>query len=57
MLGVDRNRTGNAYLLQKLRLLRSAHMATDVKLDEVDGTFLVLEARVVKAEASDFMLD
>jgi hypothetical protein len=32
-------------------------MATDVKLDQGDGTFLVLEARVVKAVASDFMLD
>ena len=32
-------------------------MATDVRLDEGDGTFLVLAARVVKAEASDFMLD
>ena len=32
-------------------------MATDVRLDEGDGTFLVLDARVVKAEASDFMLD
>jgi len=32
-------------------------MATDVKLDEVDGSFLVLEGRVVKAAASDFMLD
>lgn len=32
-------------------------MATDVKLDEVDGTFLVLEGRVVKAVTSDFMLD
>lgn len=32
-------------------------MATDVKLDQVDGSFLVLEGRVVKAAASDFMLD
>ncbi|MDQ2842405.1 MAG: hypothetical protein M3Y72_15440 [Acidobacteriota bacterium] len=32
-------------------------MSTDVKLDQVDGTFLVLDARVVKAECSDFMLD
>lgn len=32
-------------------------MATDVKLDQVDGSFLVLEGRVVKATASDFMLD
>ena len=32
-------------------------MATDIRLDAVDGTFLVLDARVVKAEASDFMLD
>ncbi len=32
-------------------------MATDVRLDEGDGTFLVLDARVVKADASDFMLD
>jgi len=32
-------------------------MATDVRLDQVDGTFLELEARVVKAIASDFMLD
>ena len=32
-------------------------MATDVRLDEGDGTFLVLAARVVKAEASDFILD
>ena len=32
-------------------------MATDVKLDQVDGSFLVLEGRVVKANAADFMLD
>ena len=32
-------------------------MATDVKLDQVDGSFLVLEGRVVKATAADFMLD
>ncbi|MDH4369640.1 MAG: hypothetical protein OEV99_07310 [Nitrospira sp.] len=32
-------------------------MATDVKLDEIDGTYLLLEARVVKSVASDFMLD
>ena len=32
-------------------------MATDVKLDQIDGTFLVLEGRVVKAVTSDFMLD
>lgn len=32
-------------------------MATDVRLDEGDGTFLVLASRVVKAEASDFILD
>ena len=32
-------------------------MATDVKLDEGDGSFLVLDARVVKAVGSDFMLD
>jgi hypothetical protein len=32
-------------------------MATDVKLDQVDGSYLVLEGRVVKAAASDFMLD
>jgi hypothetical protein len=32
-------------------------MATDVKLDQVDGTFLHLEGRVVKAVSSDFMLD
>src|SRR5437588_424731 len=30
---------------------------TDMRLDDVDGTFLVLDARVVKVEASDFMLD
>ena len=32
-------------------------MTTDVRLDQVDGTFLELQARVVKAIASDFMLD
>lgn len=32
-------------------------MTTDVRLDQVDGSFLELEARVVKAIASDFMLD
>jgi hypothetical protein len=32
-------------------------MATDVKLDQEDGSFLQLEARVVKAVGSDFMLD
>lgn len=32
-------------------------MATDVKLDQGDGSFLVLEGRVVQAAASDFMLD
>jgi hypothetical protein len=32
-------------------------LTTDVRLDQVDGTFLELEARVVKAIASDFMLD
>ena len=34
-----------------------AQMTTDVRLDQVDGTFLELEARVIKAIASDFMLD
>jgi hypothetical protein len=32
-------------------------MTTDVILDQVDGTFVVIEARVLKAQASDFMLD
>lgn len=32
-------------------------MTTDVRLDQVDGSFLELEARVVKAIGSDFMLD
>lgn len=32
-------------------------MATDVLLDQVDGTYLVFEGRVVKSEASDFMID
>lgn len=32
-------------------------MATDVRLDEGDGTVLALAARVVKAEATDFVLD
>src|SRR5437762_5547823 len=32
-------------------------MATDVKLDQVDGSFVVLEGRVVKVAGSDFMLD
>lgn len=32
-------------------------LTTDVRLDQVDGTFIELEARVVKAIASDFMLD
>jgi hypothetical protein len=30
---------------------------TDLTLDDVDGTYLVLNARVIKNEASDFMLD
>ena len=32
-------------------------MATDVRLDQVDGTFVVVQGRVLKVEASDFMLD
>jgi len=32
-------------------------MSTDVRLDQVDGSFLELDARVVKAISSDFMLD
>jgi hypothetical protein len=32
-------------------------MATDVRLDAGDGTFLELEAHVVKVVGSDFMLD
>jgi hypothetical protein len=32
-------------------------MATDVKLDQGDGSFVVLDARVVKTLGSDFMLD
>jgi len=32
-------------------------MATDIRLGDGDGTFLVLASRVLKAEASDFMLD
>jgi hypothetical protein len=31
-------------------------LATDVKLDQVDGNFIVLEAHVVEAHASDFEL-
>ena len=32
-------------------------MTTDIRLDQVDGSFLELDARVVKAISSDFMLD
>jgi hypothetical protein len=32
-------------------------MATDVRLDDGDGSFVVVDARVLKVEASDFMLD
>lgn len=32
-------------------------MATDVRLDQVDGTFVVVQGRVLEVEASDFMLD
>lgn len=32
-------------------------MATDVRLDDIDGTYVVLDARVVKALGSDIMLD
>jgi hypothetical protein len=32
-------------------------MATDVKLDAGDGTFVMIEARVLKAACSDLMLD
>jgi hypothetical protein len=32
-------------------------MTTDVRLDQVDGSFLELDARVVKAISTDFMLD
>jgi hypothetical protein len=32
-------------------------MSTDVRLDQGDGSFLELDARVVKAVGSDFMLD
>jgi hypothetical protein len=32
-------------------------MSTDIKLDEVDGNWLVLEGAVVKATASDLMID
>jgi hypothetical protein len=32
-------------------------MATDVILDQVDGTYLELDARVILAHGSDFMLD
>jgi hypothetical protein len=32
-------------------------MATDVKLDQRDGTFLELHGRIVKSVSSDFMLD
>jgi hypothetical protein len=32
-------------------------MATDVRVDQGDGSFLELEGRVVKAISSDFMLD
>ena len=30
---------------------------TDVRLDEQDGSYIVLDARVVKATGSDFMVD
>lgn len=32
-------------------------MPTDIRLDQGDGTFLELDARVVKVLGSDFMLD
>jgi hypothetical protein len=32
-------------------------MATDVKLDQIDGTFVVVQGRVLKVEASDLILD
>jgi hypothetical protein len=32
-------------------------MATDIQLDAIDGTFVVVDGRVLKATASDFMLD
>jgi len=37
--------------------LEDATMATDIKLDQSDGTHLVLEAQVVKIEGADLMLD
>jgi hypothetical protein len=33
------------------------NMPTDVRLDDVDGSFVVVQSRVLKVEASDFMLD
>jgi hypothetical protein len=32
-------------------------MATDVRLDQVDGTFVVVQGRVLKVEGSDLILD
>lgn len=32
-------------------------MSTDVRLDDVDGTFVAIQGRVLKIEGSDFMLD
>jgi hypothetical protein len=32
-------------------------MSTDVRLDDVDGSFVVVQGRVLKVEASDLMLD
>jgi hypothetical protein len=32
-------------------------MTTDVRLDEVDGTFVVVQGRVLKVQATDLMLD
>ena len=32
-------------------------MPTDIKLDDVDGNWLVLEGAIVKTTASDLMID
>lgn len=36
---------------------RRTKMATDIRLDEIDGNWIMLQSAVLKSTASDFMLD
>ena len=56
-LGLGQRIVAPNVVLFFVHLKLGVRMATDLKLDQADGSFLELDARIVKSTSSDFMLD